>query len=99
MESPKMTSFISCCSGAAIRSPPCLRNSVLTIYLIRHGLTDAVGKTIAGRGPCSGLNRVGVTQVGKLVERLAGAPISAVYSSPLARALQTAEPLAVRLGL
>ena len=34
-----------------------------------------------------------------MAERLKGAPIKAVYSSPLERAMETAEPLAKALGL
>jgi broad specificity phosphatase PhoE len=37
--------------------------------------------------------------VEELAQRLARVPIKAVYSSPLARALETAQPIAVRHGL
>lgn len=70
-----------------------------TIFLIRHGETDKVGKTISGWLPGVSLNRAGVTQAGKLAERLAGAGIAAIFSSPLERALETAQPLAARLRL
>src|SRR5438445_13591446 len=55
-------------------------------------------KQLPGEGP-AGLNRVGVTQAVKLGERLDGAGISAVYSSPLARAVETARQLACKIGL
>lgn len=70
-----------------------------TVLLIRHANTDAVGRTLAGRGPGVHLNAAGKAQALELAERLASAPIKAVYSSPLERARETAAPLATRLGL
>jgi probable phosphoglycerate mutase len=45
------------------------------------------------------LNDEGRNQALALVTRLSGAPFSAIYSSPLERARETAEPLAVKTGL
>jgi probable phosphoglycerate mutase len=45
------------------------------------------------------LNAAGRAQTAGLAARLAALPISAIYSSPLERAMETAEPLACRLGL
>lgn len=45
------------------------------------------------------LSATGVRQAGRLAQRLASERIHAVYSSELARAWLTAEPLAERLGL
>jgi probable phosphomutase (TIGR03848 family) len=70
-----------------------------TIFLIRHAETDAVGNWIAGRSPGVHLNRVGLTQAQRLAEGLAGVPFAAMYSSPIERAVETAEPLADGLGL
>jgi probable phosphoglycerate mutase len=70
-----------------------------TFYLIRHGDTPAVGHFVAGRAAGVHLNDRGRRQVEELAEQLAGEPIRAVYSSPLERARETAEPLARRLGL
>lgn len=67
--------------------------------LIRHGNTDAVGKRLAGRSKGVHLNEEGKQQVQKLGERLRGLPISALYSSPLERAIETAEPIASALNL
>jgi probable phosphoglycerate mutase len=61
--------------------------------LIRHGNTDAVGKRLAGRTKGVHLNEEGKEQVQKLSARLKGLPISALYSSSLERALETAEPI------
>ncbi len=70
-----------------------------TVLLIRHADNDFVGHTIVGWRPGVPLNARGCEQAERLAERLAGTPICAVYSSPLERATQTAEPLARRLGL
>ena len=70
-----------------------------TFLLIRHGLTDAVGRVMAGRSPGVHLNDVGRRQAATLPARLANVPVHAVYSSPLERALETAQPLAEARGL
>lgn len=62
--------------------------------LIRHALTDANGKRLAGRVAGIGLNEQGRKQASALAERLASLPIAAIYSSPLERAVETAEPVA-----
>ncbi|MGE5519962.1 MAG: histidine phosphatase family protein [Candidatus Dadabacteria bacterium] len=67
--------------------------------LIRHGLTDAVGNQLTGRSPGLHLNAEGEKQVKKLSENLKGLPIAGIYSSPLERALETAEPIARQLNL
>lgn len=69
-----------------------------TFYLIRHAVNDLVGKTIAGRMPGVSLNREGRRQAEQLAERLAEEPIQLIFSSPLERAVETAMPLAKRLG-
>lgn len=70
------------------------------VLLIRHGENDWVGThRLAGRTPGVHLNEKGVTQTARLTEQLAGLPISAIYSSPLERCLQTAQPVADALGL
>jgi probable phosphoglycerate mutase len=65
------------------------------IFLIRHAENDytQAGKLAGWRAGVS-LNKSGREQAGMLAEKLAAAPIEAVYSSPLARALQTARPIA-----
>lgn len=62
--------------------------------LIRHGENDMVGKRLAGRIPDVHLNEKGKAQACKLAAELADLPIKAVYSSPLERAVETAEPVA-----
>jgi probable phosphomutase (TIGR03848 family) len=73
--------------------------SMTTFLLIRHALCDPVGKAIAGRAAGIHLNRVGKEQADRLAVRLEDVAISAVYSSPLERALETAAPFAARKTL
>jgi probable phosphoglycerate mutase len=65
-----------------------------TVLLIRHAQTDAVGARLSGRVEDLPLNQVGRAQAERLRARLATTDISAVYSSPMQRALETAGPLA-----
>lgn len=68
--------------------------------LIRHGENDYVKKhRLAGRIPGVHLNANGQKQAQALAEKLGSAPIRAIYSSPLERAVETATPLAQALGL
>lgn len=68
--------------------------------LIRHGENEYVKKgRLAGRLPGVHLNKNGQAQAKLLAERLAEAPIKAIYSSPLERTIETAQPLAEKLGL
>ena len=62
--------------------------------LLRHALTDSVGQRLSGRTPGVPLNAEGQAQAQQLAARLADVPIAAIYSSPLERAVQTAEPVA-----
>jgi broad specificity phosphatase PhoE len=72
---------------------------VTTFFLIRHGANDMVGKAIAGRMSGIHLNSDGQKQAECLVEKLSPEPIQAIFSSPLERAIETAEPLAKKLGV
>lgn len=70
------------------------------ILLIRHGINDMVGqKKLAGWLPDVHLNEEGRAQAEAVAERLHGVPISTIYSSPLERTVETAEPLARLKGL
>ncbi|MBN2549480.1 MAG: histidine phosphatase family protein [Anaerolineales bacterium] len=71
-----------------------------TILLIRHGENDYVKKRLlAGRLPEVHLNAAGRAQAAALAEKLASAPLKAVYSSPLERTVETAGPIARALNL
>ena len=71
-----------------------------TLLLIRHGENDYVktGK-MAGRLPGVHLNERGQQQAAALGASLKDAPLVAVYSSPLERAVETATPIAAGCGL
>lgn len=69
------------------------------LLLIRHATNDWVGHRLAGWTPGVHLNEEGRRQAAALAETLAHWPVEAVYSSPLERAVETAEPLAARFGL
>ncbi len=68
------------------------------LLLIRHGENDYTRKgRLAGRLPGVHLNENGRKQAEDLASALAHVPIRAVYSSPLDRAVETAEPIAKAL--
>lgn len=66
----------------------------MLLLLVRHGLTPITGKRLTGWLPGYHLSDVGREQATKVAERLAGAPVAAVYSSPLERCYETAQPIA-----
>ncbi len=73
------------------------------LLLVRHGQTAwnagaGNGEHFRGRVDLP-LNEVGLAQAQAIADRLTHEPITAIYSSPLQRALQTAQPIAGRLGL
>src|SRR6516165_10256587 len=75
------------------------RKRMTTFLLIRHGETDAVGKSIMGWAPGWRLNTSGRSQVENLAKRLEALPLRAIYTSPLERALETAEAIGKSHGL
>jgi probable phosphoglycerate mutase len=70
-----------------------------TLILIRHGHTDWINKKLAGWLPDVHLNDLGKQQAEELPQRLAALDINAIYSSPLERTVETAQPLAKARGL
>jgi len=72
---------------------------VTSVLLIRHGLTDWVGERLASWLPDIHLNEQGRAQAAALAQRLAEVPLSAIYSSPLERTVETAQPIAESHGL
>src|SRR5688572_9360317 len=72
----------------------------MDFYLVRHGNNDFLSKgLLAGRLPDVHLNEQGRSEAARLAETLAASGIQRIFSSPLERAFQTAEPTAKRLGL
>ena len=73
---------------------------MLTLLLIRHGENDFVQKhKLPGQQSGIHLNERGQNQAAALAESLKGLPVKAIYSSPLERAVETAEPLAKAINL
>jgi 2,3-bisphosphoglycerate-dependent phosphoglycerate mutase len=69
------------------------------IFFVRHGQTAAnSAKRFQGHSDTD-LDEVGRRQALRLADRLATENIAAIYTSDLARARQTAEPLAALLGI
>jgi probable phosphoglycerate mutase len=76
-----------------------VRTIRVILYLVRHGETESNRAGLAlGRADVP-LNEKGLWQAARVGEALAQEPIAAVYTSPLTRARQTAEPIAVHRGL
>jgi broad specificity phosphatase PhoE len=71
----------------------------VTIYLARHGQTtyNAIGR-FQGQMAVP-LDETGRRQAGKLAVRVADLGLVALWSSPLARARETAETVSVHIGL
>jgi len=69
------------------------------LILVRHGQTVDNVAGIAQGWNDSALSDIGQTQVQRLAERLASLQPTAIYSSPLGRALATAEAIAAATGL
>lgn len=65
-----------------------------TFFLIRHASCNGLGQTLWGRTPGICLNEKGQLQAQRLADRFKNVTLNAIYSSPLDRALQTAEPIA-----
>ena len=65
------------------------------LLLVRHGVTATTGKVLPGRAPGLHLSEDGRKQAETAAQRIAKVPrLAAIYSSPLERARETAEPLA-----
>jgi probable phosphoglycerate mutase len=70
------------------------------VLLIRHGENEYVKKgRLAGRLSGVSLNKRGRKQAKVVAGILGDIPVRAVYSSPLERTMETARPIAKRLGL
>ncbi|MFD1210930.1 MSMEG_4193 family putative phosphomutase [Arthrobacter sp. GCM10027362] len=69
------------------------------LLLVRHGETPTTGTVLPGRTPGLHLSDRGRIQADRVAERLAGLPVEGIYSSPLERTCETAEPTAARTGL
>lgn len=70
-----------------------------TFFLVRHGHNDWIDKGIPGWTRGVHLNEQGRLEALRLAERFPPGSISALFSSPLERTMETAAPLAKKLGL
>jgi probable phosphoglycerate mutase len=70
-----------------------------TFFLIRHASCAGLGQTLWGRTPRICLNDEGKLQARQLAETCKGIRFDAVYSSPLERALETADAIAYGMDL
>lgn len=71
----------------------------MEIVLVRHALPVRVDATDDGGAADPSLAALGAEQARRVVHALADDEVTAVYTSPLARARETAAPLAAALGL
>lgn len=67
--------------------------------LVRHGSHDRLGSVLCGRMPGVTLSQQGLAEAESLADRLSSQRLTAVLSSPLERAVETATPIAERQGL
>lgn len=70
-----------------------------TVVLIRHAAYPEAGRRFTGRSPGHALSPEGRAQAEGLIARLERFEFTALYSSPVQRALETAAPLANARGL
>ncbi len=68
--------------------------SWVILFLVRHALTPVTGSVLIGRLPGYPLSEKGREQAAATGQRLAGAPLKAVYSSPMERCVETATAVA-----
>lgn len=69
------------------------------VHLLRHGEVENPGRIIYGRLPGYHLSANGRGMASAAADFFAERPVAAVFSSPLDRAVETAQPVAERLGL
>lgn len=69
-----------------------------TVYLVRHGVHDQLGGRLCGRTPGVLMGEAGLAQADAVAGRLADRAIETVYTSPMERTRQTAEPIARACG-
>jgi len=70
-----------------------------TFFLIRHASCDGLGQTLWGRTPNIVLNEKGKLQAQQLAGFFKNMTLTAIYSSPMERALETADTIARTMNL
>lgn len=72
-----------------------LRVDAVNLYFVRHGESEAnTLRVISNRESRYGLTALGIQQASVLAKRLQDIPFTAIFSSPILRAIETAEILA-----
>src|SRR5690348_13577731 len=73
-----------------------LRNGGVELYIVRHAdaLPDA-DEVVDGGYDAQALSALGRRQAEALADRLRDLSLAAIYTSPMARAIQTAQPTAL----
>jgi broad specificity phosphatase PhoE len=69
------------------------------VHLVRHGEVDNPNGVLYGRIPGYHLSETGRLMAKSAADFLAGRDVTVIRSSPLERALETAEPIAAEFGL
>lgn len=72
--------------------------TVKTIYVFRHGQTDYNATRRAMGQMDIPLNETGLNQAGELAQKMVNMNIQAIYTSPLQRAMQTAQQVANKIN-
>ena len=75
------------------------RHATAVVHLVRHGEVENPAGVLYGRIPGFHLSEAGRMMAKVAADFLAGRDITVLRSSPLERALETAEPIAAELGL
>jgi broad specificity phosphatase PhoE len=83
-------------STSEIRVPA---GTTAIVHLVRHGEVDNPSRVLYGRLPGYHLSEAGRQMAKAAAEFLAGRDITVLRSSPLERAVETAEPIGAELGL
>jgi broad specificity phosphatase PhoE len=83
-------------SSSDIRPPA---GTTVIVHMVRHGEVDNPRRILYGRIPGYHLSEAGRVMAKAAADFLAGRDITVLRSSPLERALETAEPIAAELGL
>ena len=69
------------------------------LHFVRHGEVHNPGRILYGRLEGFGLSERGVVMAERAASALATRPITKIFSSPLQRALESAQPLSARVGV
>ncbi len=84
---------------AASARPPDAGERTTIVHLVRHGEVANPGGVLYGRIPGFRLSEDGQVMAKAAAGFMAGRDVTVLRSSPLERAIQTAEPIAAQLGL